>query len=121
ADTWKVTQNLTINAGLGYDVETGIFYSNIPRPQFLAPILEGQTNGVPYGLGAPKPNTTDFAPQIGFSYAIGKSKNTVIRGGAGMYWDSNDIWNHFREGGAIGPVGDGRTTFSAQSFTNIFP
>jgi hypothetical protein len=120
-DTWKVRDNLTVNYGVGYDVETGIFYSNIPRPQFLAPILEGQTGGVPYGLGAPQPNKLDFAPQAGFSWALGKSKKTVIRGGAGIYWDTNDIWNHFREGGAIGPVGDGRTTLSAQSFNNIFP
>ncbi len=121
ADTWKVKDSLTVNFGLGYDVETGIFYSNIPRPQFLAPILEGQTGGVPYGLGAPQPNKLDFAPQVGFSWAVDKSKKTVIRGGAGMYWDTNDIWNHFREGGAIGPIGDGRVTLSAQSFTNIYP
>jgi hypothetical protein len=121
ADTWKVRDNLTINMAVGYDVETGLFYSNIARPQYLAPILEGQTGGVPYGLGAPQPNKLDFAPQVGFSWAIGKDKKTVIRGGAGMYWDTNDIWNHFREGGAIGPVGDGRTTLSAQSYTNIFP
>jgi hypothetical protein len=121
ADTWKVRDNVTVNFGVGYDVETGIFYSNIPRPQFLAPILEGQTGGVPYGLGAPQPNKLDFAPQIGFSWAVDKSKKTVIRGGGGMYWDTNDIWNHFREGGAIGPIGDGRVTLSAQSFTNIYP
>ena len=121
ADTWRVKDSLTVNFGVGYDVETGIFYSNIPRPQYLAPILEGQTGGVPYGLGAPQPNKLDFAPQIGFSWAVDKSKKTVIRGGAGIYWDTNDIWNHFREGGAIGPIGDGRVTLSAQSYTNIFP
>ena len=121
SDTWKVRPDFTLNLGLGYDVETGIFYSNIPLPAYLSPILEGQTGGLPSGLGAPQPNTKDFAPQVGFSWAVGKSKKTVIRGGAGMYWDTNDIWNHFREGGAIGPVGDGRTTLSAQSFTNIFP
>ena len=121
ADTWKVKPNLTINAGLGWDLETGIFYSNIPLPSYLAPILEGQTGGLPYGLGAPQPNKLDFAPQIGFAWSPGKDGKTVIRGGAGMYWDTNDIWNHFREGGAIGPVGDGRNTLSAQAFTNIFP
>jgi hypothetical protein len=45
----------------------------------------------------------------------------VIRGGGGMYWDTQPIWEHFREGAAIGPAGDGRTTLAASAFTNIFP
>ena len=44
--------NFTLNFGLGYDLETGLFYSNMHLPQYLSPILEGQTGGVPYGLGA---------------------------------------------------------------------
>ncbi|HML18778.1 MAG TPA: carboxypeptidase regulatory-like domain-containing protein [Bryobacteraceae bacterium] len=121
ADTWKVTSNLTINAALGYDYESGLFYSNLALPQYLAPILEGQTGGVPYGLGATQPNSTDFSPIVGFAWAIGKDKKTVIRGGAGMYWDTQPIWQHFREGAAIGPLGDGRTTLAASAFTNTIP
>ena len=120
-DTWKVRDNLTVNYGLGWDVETGLFYSNIPLPQFLSPILAGQTGGVPYGLGATQPNTADFSPSFGFAWSPGKSKKTVIRGGGGMYWDTQPIWEHFREGAAIGPVGDGRTTLGASAFTNTIP
>jgi hypothetical protein len=120
-DTWKVRDNLTVNFGLGYDVETGLFYSNIPLPQFLSPILAGQTGGVPYGLGATQPNSTDFSPSFGFAWSLGKSKKTVIRGGGGMYWDTQPIWEHFREGAAIGPPGDGRTTLGASAFTNTLP
>lgn len=119
-DTWKVKPSLTVNFGLGYELETGLFYSNIPRPQFLAPILEGQTGGAPYGLGPTAQNKLDFSPTAGFAWAIGKDKKTVLRGGAGLYWDTQVIWEHFREGGAIGPVGDGRTTLPSTAFTNIF-
>jgi len=120
-DTWKVTPSLTINAALGYDLETGLFYSNLPLPQYLAPILEGQTGGAPYGLGATPSNKADFSPIVGFAWAIGKDKKTVIRGGGGMYWDTQPIWQHFREGAAIGPLGDGRTTLAATAFTNTIP
>ena len=119
ADTWKITSGFTLNLGLGYDLETGLFYGNLPLPQYLAPIVNSQT--VPSGLGATQPNKHDFAPQIGFAWALGKSKKTVIRGGGGIYWDTQPIWEHFREGAAIGPLGDGRTTLAASAFTNMFP
>jgi hypothetical protein len=118
ADTWKIRPSFTLNLGLGYDLETGLFYGNIPLPQYLAPIVDHST--IPTGLGATQPNHLDFAPQIGFSWALGKSKKTVIRGGGGMYWDTQPIWEHFREGASIGPLGDGRTTLAASAFTNIF-
>ncbi|HTS76670.1 MAG TPA: carboxypeptidase-like regulatory domain-containing protein [Bryobacteraceae bacterium] len=121
ADTWKVTPSFTLNYSLGYDLETGLFYSNLNLPQYLAPILEGQTGGAPYGLGATQPNYLDFSPIVGFAWAVGKDKKTVIRGGGGIYWDTQPIWEHFREGAAIGPLGDGRTTLASTAFTNTLP
>jgi len=117
ADTWKVTPNLTVNYALGYELETGLFYNNLNLPQYLAPILEGQTGGAPYGLGATQPDYLDFSPIVGFAWAVGKDRKTVIRGGGGMYWDTQPIWQHFREGAAIGPLGDGRTTLASTAFT----
>ena len=38
-----------------------------------------------------------------------------------MYWDTQPIWEHFREGASIGPLGDGRTTLAASAFTNTIP
>jgi hypothetical protein len=121
ADTWKVTQSLTLNYGLGYSLETGLLSGNLTRPAYLAPILNGQTGGVPSGLGAPPTPKLDFSPQLGFAWAVGKDHKTVIRGGGGMYWDTQPIWEQFREDSSIGPLGDGRTTVAASAFTNIFP
>ncbi|MGD1097089.1 MAG: carboxypeptidase-like regulatory domain-containing protein [Bryobacteraceae bacterium] len=117
-DTWKVNSSLTINAGLRWEMETGLWYTDLPYPKFLSPI-EGLIN---VNTTAPATNPLNhFAPQIGFAYAIGKDKKTVIRGGAGMFWDTEPMWHHFREAAALGPVGDGRSTLTASSLTNIFP
>ena len=122
ADTWKVTPNLTVNYGLGYDIETGLFPSNMPVPQYLAPILNGQTGGVASGVGtAAHTNKLDFAPMFGFAWALGKSKKTVIRGGAGLYWDTVADWYQMVSESSVGPAGNGRVQVSASAFTNIFP
>jgi hypothetical protein len=116
ADTWKVRPNLTLNYGLGYDLESGLWYTNLPYPQFLAPIL-GQSS---VGKTA-SPNHSDFSPTFGFAWSPFKDNKTVIRGGVGMYWDTLAIFQEFKEGFALGPPGDGRTNLSASIFTNIFP
>ncbi|HYL39093.1 MAG TPA: carboxypeptidase regulatory-like domain-containing protein [Bryobacteraceae bacterium] len=115
ADTWKVTPNLTLNGALGYEFETNLWFSNLPMPAYLAPIV-GANNVHP-----PPVNYLDFAPQFGFAWSLGKDKRTVIRGGAGLFWDSEPTWHHFRADSSLGPLGDGRSTLTASSLTNTFP
>jgi hypothetical protein len=112
-DVWKVTPNLTLNAAVNYEFETGLWYS-LPYPSLLSPIVGSN-------LSAPGNNYHEVAPQFGFAYALGKDKRTVIRGGAGLFWDSEPLWHHFRAGASLGPLGNGRTTLTAGSLTNIFP
>ena len=118
---WKIRPDLTLNFGLGYALETGLFSTFFKRPQYLAPILEGQTGGVPGGLGGTPNRYKDFAPQVGFAWSIGKNKKTVIRGGGGIFWETQPVWEQFRQDSSIGPLGDGRITLAASAFTNIFP
>ena len=113
ADVWKVTPNLTLNGALDYEFETGLWYT-LPYPSLVAPIVGNN-------LSAPPTNYRQFAPQLGFAYALGKDKKTVIRGGGGMFWDSEPLWHHFRAGASLGPLGNGRTTLPATALTNIFP
>jgi len=113
ADVWKVNSNLTLNAALNYEFETGLWY-NLPFPSLFAPIFGSNLN-------APPVNYKEFAPQFGFAWALGKDKKTVIRGGGGMFWDGEPLWHHFRAGASLGPLGNGRTTLAATSLTNIFP
>ncbi len=113
ADTWKVKPNLTINFGLGYDLETGLFYSNLPLPQYLAPILKVNRRFRWPGR--------DAAQQAGFLARNSDSHGPSARArrpsfaaAAGMYWDTQPIWQHFREGASIGPPGDGRNDAGRQ-------
>ena len=115
-DVWKLKPNLTVNVGLGYQFQTGEFDSDMPKPAFLQP-LAGP-------LGGLSPTTTAynmFSPGFGFAWSPGKSQKWVIRGGAGMYWDTISAWEKQIENGTIGPVGNGRINVSAGLFTNIFP
>jgi hypothetical protein len=73
-DDWKVTKKLTLNLGLRYDNDLGIFDPNLhltgpgapPTPHYNQNLL--------------------FQPRLGFTYDPTGSRKTVIRGGAGLFY-----------------------------------
>jgi hypothetical protein len=87
-DTWKAKSNLTVELGLRYVRDTGRQDSDLPA----IPQLNGLTPEYP-NLGAriAQPNL-NFAPQIGLAWDPSKKGKTVIRMGAGVYYE-NTIWN----------------------------
>lgn len=93
-DDLKVGHNLTINAGLRYELVTpqwvdGNHLANY-RPSTNA--LVQAPGGSLYGRALVNMPKFDFAPRLGFSYGIGN--NTVMRGGYGISYDQFN-----REGG----------------------
>jgi hypothetical protein len=118
-DIWKVRPNFTVNFGLTWNAQVGAFNSELSKPAFLAPLL-GANN-----LGPTKNNLDEFSPSVGFAWSPSwhnrPSNKTVIRGGAGLYWDSTPFYEKFRETAAIGPPGDGRSTLPASVLTNTIP
>jgi hypothetical protein len=116
-DVWKIRENLTVNYGLAWNAQTGFYNSDLPRPSYLAPILgTGSSN-----LGPTANNTKEFQPALGFAWSPGKNQKWVIRGGAGIYWDSTPGYYKLREASSIGPPGSARSTLAASAFTNIYP
>jgi hypothetical protein len=113
-DTWKIRPSLTINAGLQFERESGLFNSDVPKPAYLAPIYGSN-------LGATKANNVELAPAAGFAWTVGKNQKTVIRGGAGIYWDTQAQYQRYRDRSAVTPLGNGRLTVSTNILTNIFP
>ena len=116
-DVWKVRPNLTVNYGLAWNAQTGFYNSQLPKPELLAPILGTGSNN----LGPTVNNLHEFQPALGFAWSPGKSQKWVIRGGAGIYWDSTPGYYKLREAAALGPPGSARNTLSASAFTNIYP
>jgi hypothetical protein len=114
-DTWKIRPNLSVNYGLAWQVETGDFNSDLPNPAFLAPIL-GANNLHPTPV-----QWHDFEPAVGFAWSPGKSSKWVIRGGAGVYFDSMPGYYRMSNIGTIGPLGDGPISVSNAAFSNPFP
>jgi hypothetical protein len=70
-DDWKVNKRLTLNLGLRYDNDIGVFYTPNLKSGVVKP-RGGDNNNI--------------SPRVGFAYDLTGSRKTVIRGGAGLYY-----------------------------------
>ena len=94
-DSWKVRPGLTLNAGLGWFVETP------PNPSgadaklpHSVDFATGQVLFAALGQISPEvvpDNLTNFAPRVGLAWQPGFSKQTVVRAGWGIYYASGRV------------------------------
>jgi Carboxypeptidase regulatory-like domain/TonB dependent receptor len=73
-DTYHVLPSLSLNLGLRYEFAT---FTQPPPPTYAA------TDNSVGNINQPK---TDFAPRVGFSYALNNNK-TVVRGSYGIFYN----------------------------------
>ncbi|HEX3739842.1 MAG TPA: carboxypeptidase regulatory-like domain-containing protein [Terriglobales bacterium] len=85
-DSWKIKPNLTLSLGLRYDRDTGRTDSDLPADPNINAAFPGYGNRI-------KQANLNFAPQIGFAWDPSRNGKTVIRGGAGLFYE-NVIWNN---------------------------
>ena len=113
-DTWKIKPAFTLNYGLAWNFESTLVNRDLDKPAYLAPLYGSD-------LSPTQNNYHNFSPSLGFAWDVGKNHKTVVRAGAGIYWDTELLYRRLQERAAIGPIGNGRLQVPHTSFTNIFP
>jgi hypothetical protein len=88
ADDWRATQKLTLNLGLRYELDTP--YSEVANrwanfdPRTATVLVAGRNSVNKYaGVNTFKKG---FAPRFGFAWQV--ADKTVVRGGAGIFWNT---------------------------------
>ena len=109
-DTWRLRPNLTLIYGLGWSYESDLLNHDLTKPQYLEPILGAN------GLGHELHMAHNFSPVLGFAWNVGHDNKTVIRGGAGIYYDTMNLEVRLLERAAIGPLGTGRVLLGDSVF-----
>jgi hypothetical protein len=127
-DDWKVTDRLTLNIGLRWDVGIGdrekynrlaYFDPGYPNPLGTVPGLPNVTGALRW-IGQENPQNqqaTDwlnFGPRFGFAYKL--DDKTVLRGGYGIFFLPRNI-----QGNGDGAVEAVRTTNMVSSLDNVNP
>jgi hypothetical protein len=113
-DTWRVGERVTLNYGLAWNFESTLVNRDLDKPAYLAPLYGSD-------LSPTKNNYNNWSPSLGFAWTLDRESKTVVRGGAGLYWETELLWRRLQERAAIGPIGNGRLQVPHTSFVNIFP
>jgi len=88
-DQWRVTPNLTLNLGVRWEYD-GPFYEKYNRLSNFDPstgqlIIAGR-NFVSRTANVHS-DWNNYAPRVGFAYALPGHRDTVLRGGYGIFYD----------------------------------
>jgi Carboxypeptidase regulatory-like domain len=138
-DDFKVTQRLTINLGLRWETNTPLVdnANNLAGfdPKTGLPVVT--VNPAPIPFPNPVPYETlnrrslwtgdwlDFAPRIGYAWQPFKDGKTVVRGGFGTFYNSQNVLNNISQFPGAPPYTLANTFTSSTTapllLTNPFP
>src|SRR6185369_8295542 len=111
-DTWQIHSRLTLNYGLGWNIDRDRNY-DLRKPSLFVPLLGAD------GLGPPRRSWTDLSPVTGITWS--PASKTVIRAGAGIYYEPLASQGLDAERATLGPPGLGRQTCAGSALLNTLP
>jgi len=123
-DDFKIKPNLTINLGLRYDyfqrpVQSNDLYANI-EVNGVIPAATTFPNTSAFGRSLIDRDANNFGPRIGFAWSPGFIKNSVVRGGYGIYY-TPEIYNaYFAMAEGAQATGGASLTGNLSGAPNIF-
>jgi hypothetical protein len=109
-DSWQIRPNFTLSFGASYQYESNLLNHDLERPELLRAIVGD--------LGQSPKDKNNIAPSFGFAWDVGNDGKTVIRGGAGYYYDTVLFVTRLLERPLLGPAGDGRLSVPTGFFRN---
>jgi hypothetical protein len=119
-DDIRMTDRLTVNAGLRWDVyvpwvEQDDKQSNfdVSTGRFVVASDTATINGVQVGRYLQTYSKTDFGPRLGFAYDLNGDGRTIIRGEYGLFWN-------FTPGGTSSSKAQNQPFLQAQAQTTNF-
>lgn len=113
-DSWRLRPRFTLNYGLAWSYESTVVNTDLNKPKYLAPLYGSD-------LTPTNNNPHNFSPALGFAWTADKSAKTVVRGGFGIYYDTESLYRRLQERAYVGPVGNGRIQFPISGFKNTIP
>jgi hypothetical protein len=86
-DSWRVSNQLTVNYGLRYQTTWGLFLGSGRSEGENAAYLTLEALDITTVPSVPQDYRKQIAPRLGIAYSPGSSGKTVIRAGFGLYYD----------------------------------
>lgn len=100
-DDWRATKNLTVNLGVRYE------YSSVPAEAHnLLGNFDPNVGLVQVGhqiSSLYNPDHTNFGPRVGFAWDVDGNGRTVLRGGAGLMYETVNWQSFVAFNNAFGP------------------